>query len=387
MRSLHRRDVRVAGLVVASLLIGAAPAVAAGQAKVRTVVSGLDNPRHLTMGPGGRLYVAEAGHGGSACVPAGEEGPACVGFTSRISRVDVARRKVHHVVSGLLSIADQDGSGATGVDGISALPDGTVFGIITGSAAGLPPGLPSAILPKVKAMAGRLIEVRPNGKLTIGAAVGDAGYRWTARHKSKAPRDFPDANPYGVLALPNVRWVVDAGANTIDRVSPKGKVAIAQFIPNPPVGDAVPTCIDRGPDGALYVGQLTAAGNEPGSAAVWRYAPGARKPLTKWATGLTAVTGCAWVNGRFYATEFSTKGLEHAAPGTGALVRVRAHSRRPVVVASKLSFPNGVTGAGRTLYVSNWSVAPAGGAAGAPTGQVLRVVLPRQRRVQPQFTG
>ena len=85
-----------------------------------------------------------------------------------------------------------------------------------------------------------------------------------------------------------------------------------------------------------------------------------------WASGLTAVTGCGFADGKFYATEFSTLGLDNAAPGTGAVVRVSAHSTSPTLVADGLSFPNGFAAHGNSIYVSNWSVAPA--------------VIPRARR-------
>ena len=60
----------------------------------------------------------------------------------------------------------------------------------------------------------------------------------------------------------------------------------------------------------------------------------------------------------FYATEFSTLGLDNAAPGTGAVVRVPRHSSHPVMVAGGLNFPGGfAAGRNGALYVSNWSIA------------------------------
>ena len=189
------------------------------------------------------------------------------------------------------------------------------------------------------------------------------------------PGQFPDANPYVVLAVRGTQWVVDAGSNTIDRVH-HGHVSVVQFIPNPPASDSVPTCVDQGRDGALYIGELTGGGNAPGAARVWRYAPGESHPLTQWASGLTAVTGCGFGHdGRFYATEFSTNGLDTAAPGTGAVVRVPRHSTTPITVASGLNFPGGFAAGRRcSLYVSNWSIAPAD-AGGGPTGEVVRISL------------
>jgi hypothetical protein len=345
---------------------------------VTTVVSGLDNPRDLAFGPGGRLYVAEAGHGGAECITGGEEGTTCIGFTSGISSIDLDRSSAHRVVSGILSYAGEDGSAATGVDGISVL-GGKLYGIIAGSSDALPPtGLTPQTAAGAKAQAGRLIKVSRWGKWKIVADVGHVNYQWSSDHQDLVPGQFPDANPYGVLAVPGALWVVDAGANTLNRVGRHGQVSVDQFIPNPPASDSVPTCIDRGPDGALYIGELTGGGNGPGAARVWRYAPWDSHPLTQWASGLTAVTGCGFGrDGRFYATEFSTAGLEAAAPGTGAVVRVPPHSAAPVTVASGLNFPGGFAAGCGSLYVSNWSIAPAN-AGGGPTGEVIRIGLGNQ---------
>ncbi len=372
MRAL-RRSVLVSIAIVASLGVVASAHAASS---VSTVVSGLDNPRDLAFGPDGRLYVAEAGHGGTECIAGGEEGTTCVGFTSGISRIDLGHSSAHRVVSGIVSFAGEDGSAATGVDGISWL-GGKLYGIITGSSDAVPPtGLTPQTAAGAKAQAGRLIKVSRWGKWKVVADVGHVNYQWTNDHQDLVPGQFPDANPYGVLAVPGALWVVDAGANTINRVSRHGHVSVNQFIPNPPASDSVPTCIDRGPDGALYIGELTGGGNAPGAARVWRYAPWDSHPLTQWASGLTAVTGCGFGHdGRFYATEFSTLGLENAAPGTGAVVRVPPHSTAPVTVASGLNFPGGFAAGRRcSLYVSNWSIAPTD-SGGGPTGEVVRIGL------------
>ena len=225
----------------------------------------------------------------------------------------------------------------------------------------VPAGLPADVTANLKAQFGRLLEFNPSGKAKVVADVGHFNFLWSTDHADPVPGQFPDANPYGVLAVGGSQWVVDAGTNTINRVRPNGKVSVEQFIPNPASADSVPTCIDRGPDGAFYVGELTGGGNPLGSAAVWRFAPGEATPLTQWATGLTTITGCGFgADGNFYATEFSTLGLDSAAPGTGEVVRVPAHSSAPIPVVSGLSFPGGfAAGSDGSLYASNWSIAPA----------------------------
>ena len=335
---------------------------AAAAATMTTVASGLDNPRDLAFGPDGTLYVAQAGHGGPFCLPGGGEGGGdfCVGFTSSIGWIDQSTGTVHNVVDDWVSTADSHGFGATGIDGISVAPDGTIYGIETGSARSVPPELPFPewAVNKAKAQFGRLISVS-GGTANVDANVGDFDWDWTLDHQSLVPDQYPDANPYGVLALPNERWVVDAGANTLDRIRPDGSIQVVAFFPNPPASDAVPTCIERGPDGALYIGQLTGGGNVPGSSSVWRYT--AATGLQVWATGLTAVTGCGFgADGQFYAVEFSKLGLDNAAPGTGALVRVLPGSSSPQTVVDDLNFPGGFAGGSDgSLYFSNWSIAPA----------------------------
>jgi hypothetical protein len=341
---------------------------------VTVIATGLDNPRDLTFGLDGRLYVAEAGHGGDDCIGGGPEGRTCIGFTSRISRIEMGSGAVTPIATGIVSLADEQGFAATGVDGISTSPTGAIFGIVTGSAASVPPDIPfvAAKVARMKAQLGRLIVASPAGGWSPVADVGDADFAWSAAHADLAPGQFPDANPYGVLAGVGEHWVVDAGSNTLDRVRANGTVDIVAFIPNPPSSDAVPTCIDRGPDGALYIGELTGGGNAPGSSIVWRYSLRDRT-LTQWATGLTAVTGCGFAtDGRFYAVELSTLGLDNAAPGTGDLVRVAPHSVAPEVIVGGLSFPGGFASAGRSLYFSDWSIAPAS----TGLGSVKRVRLP-----------
>jgi len=372
------RTRRLVTLAVAAAVLGgavsSASASGAPRATVTTVVSGLDNPRDLVFRDG-RLYVAEAGHGGTAaCFSDPEAGKACVGFTSKISRIDIAHGRVHRIARGFVSIASPDGSAATGVDGISA-SRGRLVGIITGSALSVPHGLlPAAVEARAKRQFGRVVVLSDDGRRFDGD-VGDRDFVWSGNHPNLVPGQFPDANPYGILAAGRSNWVVDAGSNTLDRVTASGHVRVVRFIPNPPASDAVPTCIDRGPDGALYIGELTGGGNAPGASIVWRYDPQHNR-LTKWATGLTAVTGCGFgTHGRFYATEFSTGGLDQGAPGTGAVVRVPAHSTMPTTVVGGLNFPGGFA-AGRdgSLYVSNWSIAPAN-TGGGPTGSVIRIRL------------
>ena len=352
-------------LALCASLIGAASSWGWSY-KVTTLAKGLDEPRGLAIGPDGNVYVAEAGHAGEECGKAGEE-EACIGFTSGVSRIEWSGAH-HRVLSGLLSLGPKGGGGAVGVDALSFYGD-HAFPLESETSAKVPtgPGISPSTLATARAEAGRLGIFDFSGHGHVLADVGGFDYQWSMEHASLVPGQFPDANPYDVLATQWGELVVDAASNTLDFVDQWGHVKVLAFIPNPPVPDAVPTCLDRGPDGAIYIGELSGAGNGPGASVVWRWTPG--EGLSKWATGLTAVTGCGWAGGQFYAVELSTKGLIEAAPFTGAVVRVPPHSSAPETVVSGLSFPGGFAFDGRAGYVSNWTVRPAIGGG----GEVLRI--------------
>jgi len=372
----------IAATLTAGLL---ALAPSASAATVTQVAHGLGNPRDLAVGPGHTLYLAEAGDGGTECPKIETEGGAeetCVGFTGAISTVNPSTGAVHKVVTGLVSIAEPGGFAATGVDGVDLQGNGGLYGIITGSTdffSQIAGNFSAATAKKAGEQLGRLIQANPSGHWKSAANVGHFDWTWSLEHEALVPpHQFPDANPYGVLAEPGEEWVVDAATNTVDHIRSNGAISITTFIPNPvtngqEITDAVPTCIDRGPDGALYVGQLTGGGAGPGAADIWRVVPG--QSPTVWASGLTAITGCGFgTDGKFYATEFSTLGFESFAAETGAFVQVPAHSTSPnVIVSSGLSFPAGfAAGPNGSAYISNWSIAPSD-TGGGPTGEVVHI--------------
>src|SRR6266851_3466367 len=109
-------------------LLMIAPATAAVPYTV--VVSGLQNPRGLTFGPGGRLYVAQAGSGGATAT----------GKITEIRDPGLANPAVHDVVSGLISVGTQEG-GIVSVAGLSSIGNGSIYAAMDLSNAGT--GFPS----------------------------------------------------------------------------------------------------------------------------------------------------------------------------------------------------------------------------------------------------
>jgi hypothetical protein len=152
-------------------------------------------------------------------------------------------------------------------------------------------------------------------------------------------------------------YVSASGANAILHVAADGTISPFAIFPNrenplfPNVGgptmDQVPTGIEWGPDGALYVATLTGFPFPNGEALVYRLVDGNANgdalddgEVTVYAEGLTTATNLAFdTDGTLLVTEFSTSMLEEAP---GRLVRV-ANGVISEVVAEPLVSPTGVT--------------------------------------------
>jgi hypothetical protein len=368
--------------------VGPAGATASSRPSAVTVIaSHLDNPRGLAVS-GDRIYIAESGHGDPMmCLPLPpgppQPGPPpqnCVGLTGKVSSVseDAAPSTavVKTVISGLFSISDVTGTASAGPSAVS-VAEGRLFAIMAGNTAGAPPSVPpnfASLLKAAKAQLGQLIVATGKQRFKAIAGVGDSDYKWSAAHANLVPGQFPDSNPNAVYAADDVQYVIDAGSNTLDTVR-GGRVVARVFFPVPAgsVTDSVPTCVDRGPDGALYVAELLGGSFTPGKARVWRVVPG-HKP-TVWATGLTTVNGCGFgSDGKFYAAEFQTAGLMSTAPA-GDVVRISNNGKKLTHLAvGLLNFPSGFAAGDDGIYVSNCSIAPAKGFGPCPIGgQLVRI--------------
>jgi hypothetical protein len=356
-----------AGLCAAAGLV-AAPAVQATTSthqRFRVVARHLNNPRGLSPAPGGGFYLAEAGAGGRVCVSGGPEGTTCIGRTGSFDLLTSAG--VKRIVTGLISASGPHGVAAEGPVSVSRGPDGKFYGLFGLSSHAVPPAnaIPASLRNTALAQLGHLWLVKANGSVRNISDVGDQDWTWTSTRINLAPKDFPDANPNAVLYSRGARYVADAGANILVHVKRNGPVKVLAFFPVPAgsQSDSVPTCVARGPDGALYVGELLGGSHAPGRARVWRVVPGQAPQV--WARGLTTIQGCGFgKDGAFYATEFQTHGLNESGTGnpTGDVVRIDQHGHRTRLGVGKLFFPSGfAVGPNGGIYVSNCSISPAAG--------------------------
>ncbi|WP_162248057.1 ScyD/ScyE family protein [Angustibacter sp. Root456] len=355
---------------MAAVILAAPPVSAsAGAPGVTVVANHLDNPRGLSFDRAGRLYIAEAGHGGSVCLGAGPEGPQCAGRTGAVSVLWHGHLRT--VVDHLASVAAPDGTAAEGMVAVSA-HRGRVYGQMALHSAVVPPDAPSgAVVRALRHQLGRTLAISRNGSWSVVASTGNVDYRWTDHHKYLQPDQFPDANPNAITTVGRTHYVADAGANLIAKVDARGHVSTLTYlqVPRGSATDAVPTCVAPAPDGSLYVGELLGGSYEPGHARVWRIVNG--HATVKW-RGFTGIQGCGFDRrGNFYVTQFQTNGMFGPDPA-GAVVRITPSGHRTVLGAGSLFLPSGFAYHDGAVYVSNWSTMPAHNS-GGPTGQVVRI--------------
>lgn len=405
-RPTVRRTLGIAAGLTACVGMVAAPA-AAVQTKskpshrsgppgsTRVVATGLDNPRQVTFGHGGELYVAEAGHGGSGACVGSDDDPTvkvCYGTSGAIARV--SHGQVRRVVTGLPSLAAQvptqggqlpPGAQATGPSDVAVSGRTLAFTVGLGSAptnrfafsatsnAGHLLGTAGEVslpMPWRWAPAKTAQDVRQIGDLAAYEQVNNP----------VPPADEPDSNPNALLRARGGYLVVDAGGNDLLSVSRTGSVDTVTTFPGPtktctpPIPpQAVPTSIVRGPGNAYYVGELTGFPFCEGGAVIWKVKNG---HASIYASGLTNVTDLAFDRrGTLYAVEIAQHGLQSGP--MGAVVKIpRGGGSHHTVVASGLMAPYGIAIRGNTAYVTTGSILPksAGG------GQVVAIRLSHSHR-------
>lgn len=368
-----------AGLLLAGVMT--APAASAATGFV-VVASGLDNPRGLSYF-NGRVYVAEAGKGGTDC-PAGAKGPEggqlCLGRTGKLISVPAGGGLIHTIERGLISLTDIPGGiAAEGVMSVTASAQGlqSLYGeSVVGMLASIPSTSPLTRSDDIalRNYIGSIHRLGRHGDTRI-ADVGDSDYSWSAVHRYLVPHQFPDANPNAEITVGSTTYIADAGSNTLDAVN-GGYVRQLAFLPNNGMSDGVPTCVAMGPDHALYIGQL-APGAAPNGSNIYRYSLRTHT-LRVWARGLNVVDGCGFDNrGNFYATEFQSHGFNPGPTGNpaGEVIQIRHNGARRVLGAGHLFYPQGfATDNHGHIFVSNWSILPGTAAhPGMPTGQVVRL--------------
>jgi hypothetical protein len=376
----------VAG-VVAALFTASTSFSSNPGSKLVVVGTHLNNPRKLYLATDGSLYVVEAGRGGSdRCFGTGPDAT-CVGRTGSITRISDGRQT--RVVRGLPSWAVDSGQRAEGPAAVS-VRDGT-FTILIGDAGvdhrGRNP------FGRDGTVAGDLIATRSGAKPTVIANLAafeannnpDNGAGPGARFGAPAI----DSNPYDFVPYRGGYVVADAGANDLLSVRPNGRTRVLAVFPTqvekltPEVArkigassstrsirvQSVPTSVAVGPDGALYVGELTGSPFQAGRARIWRVVPGKKPAL--YASGFTNIVDLAFSHRNLLVLEIASRGLYDPRASGGVLISLSPDGKREVLAERGLIFPTGLAVGANTIYISNYGTFR--GTGPGPQGEVMKV--------------
>ena len=341
-------------------------------ANFTVVASGLDNPRGLTFGLDNTLYVAEAGRGGNgACIPSPSIQGAvlCYGATGAITKID--NGIVERIVTGLPSVASlnsviPDGSDASGPQDIQFDANGTPY-VTTGLASN-------------PANRDSLLGISDFGQiLAIDDFNGTPA--WTqladlARYELDNNPDGGDivTNPFYMTIKGETAFVIDAGANVLLSVDLNtSKIELEAVLPArnisvPSLGDivmqSVPTSVAIGPDGAVYVTELTGFPFPQDGARIYRLNDGTPEVFLD---GFTNLIDLAFApNADLYALEYATNSVRSEDP-TGALIQIKPNGNRTTILSEGLINPTALAIApDNSIYVSNNAFL-------AGEGEVIRV--------------
>lgn len=351
------------------------------QPRIEVLASGLDSPRKLSFGPDGALYVAEAGRGGTgASIPSPSQPGAVLSYGATGAIIRIQNGAAERVVTGLPSLALADGSDAAGVNDIEFDADGNAYAIV---------GLASN-----PANRDSLLQVPDFSQLLALDNFG-GGASWTrlsdfgAYEQNNNP-DGQDINTnlYDLLIEDNTAYVIDAGANSLlSQRAFSGEPSLEAVFPartttDPLTGEAVvrqsvPTSVTVGPDGALYVGELTGFPFQAETAQVYRISVEGQPEV--YAGGFTNIVDLAFDHsGGLYVLEYDADGILNGSDA-GALIYVSPDGKtRTTIADDQLINPTGLEiGADGDIYISNKGFV-------AGQGEVLRLSLEKEAGFSPE---
>lgn len=349
----HRFTVLLAALSAASTAsVCAAPDVAISS--VTTIMSGLNAPRGLTVGPDGGVYVAEAGSAFDTTTA-----PFVVirgannyyGTTGSVSRSlgGVQTR----VITDLPTLREGNEAGGGPTD----------IGFVGGNAyVTIGMGLDIAQRTGPFTNLGNIL--RFSGASGTGTVFSDVA-AYEAANNPNGDDLYSNPFKFGISSDGSTGYVVDAGANALLSVDGAGTIGLVTTfgtlapapVPFPPfslAAQSVPTSVVVTPDSTIYVGELGGFPFTPGASRLHRIAPGG-SVADVLATGFTQIIDLGLSgDGLLYVLEYDSNGLGTMGE-SGALYALDPLTGGRTLLTDSLVAPTGLTvGPDGTIYVSNY---------------------------------
>jgi len=283
-------------LVSASQATPVATAVATpGPGSVEVVAHGLTNPRGITWGADGTLFVALSGvggdHAGTIKAPVVQVvGTLYGGKTASVVKIEGACPVT--IAPNLPSTRDEGGV-TVGAAAVTILGDQMYVLIGGGGIVHGNPDTPNGVY-----------RIDADGSATLVADIS-AFIRANPVAKSGGEQDYsPEGDPFGMVADPatGVLWVTESNSGQLLKVELDGTITrVADFS----IDNSVPTAITLAPDGGVYVGFLTSVPFVDGFSKVVKVTPDGT--VTDVWTGLTMLSAISiGPDGSLYALEMST---------------------------------------------------------------------------------
>lgn len=327
------------------------------------LLTGLADPRFVVV-DGEDVYFTESGTGGDEplTLPEDETPVSQFGPTGKVSKLS-ADGTVTEIASDLMSYTFGAAGEIVGPAGLALDGEGSIY-VAVGA-----PGPFIADMPRT-GEEGVLVKVDiESGVHTVVADLID----WEI-NEDPDPMTI-DSNPYGLALVDGIAYIADSGGNTVISVDVEsGEVstfAVTGGLEAPFFGDGgnplrqgaaeldtVPSAVEQGPDGRLYVAYVTGGPFPAGFAPVDAFSIDGEKERV--VEGLTMTGDLAFDSaGRMYASIVSTDMING---GPGQVVRVEEDGSATVVIDG-LAMPAGIAfDADDNLFVVNKSsVIPGGG--------------------------
>jgi hypothetical protein len=276
-RQAEKEETMIGKIAVLGLALSLAALPVAAQ---ESAITGLNNPRLLAYGADGTLYIAEAGLAGDQQAE-GDMGPVQYGPTARVMSVAPGSTEAEVAVDGLISAVGFNNY--LGVNAVLPTEDG--WWLVLGNA------------PAVDG-------VRTTGLVQFNTDGEEVRFiDFAAIEEELNPdNDFVASNPIDIDVSENgTYYVIDASGNAIYTFTDDTEPEVLHVWEDLPV----PTAVDVGPDGNIYVSFLSAFPFASGSARVEQWSPEGELVATY--DGLTGVTDVTVADdGTLYAVEMAT---------------------------------------------------------------------------------